>query len=96
MDMHAAAMRCTVVAVAGLDEATRALQTMGSPGSSAATLLDVEMLMQSLMRHPLGHILPEVSHYCWSSTSTCTGIDSFRCLHVSDAGKMFMSFFRKV
>ena len=96
MDMHAAAMRCTVVAYAGLDEATRALQTMSSPASSAAPLLDVEMLMQSLMRHPLGHILPEVSQHCWSLTSVCTGFDSFTCLHVSDAGGMLMTFSRKV
>ena len=49
------------VACSGLDEAARALEMMGSPVSPAALQLDMEGLMLSLMRHPLSHILAEVS-----------------------------------
>lgn len=61
VDMHAAAMKCIAVACTGLDEATRALETAGSPGTPAALQLALEALMQSLIRHPLSHILAEVS-----------------------------------
>ena len=62
MDMHAAELKWIAVACTGLDDATRALQTMGSPSSPAALQLDLEMLMQFLMRlHPLNHVLAEVS-----------------------------------
>ena len=60
MEMHAAAMRCMAVACSGLDKSALALQTTGSPASPAALQLDLEGLMQSLMTHPMSHILAEV------------------------------------
>ena len=62
MDMHAAAMKCIAAACTGLDEAARALKTVGSPGTPASLQLDLEALMLSLLRHPLSHILAEVSN----------------------------------
>ena len=60
-DMHTAFMKCVAVASTGLDKATRALETAGSPGSRAALLLNLDALMQVLMGRPLSHVLAEVS-----------------------------------
>lgn len=83
MDMHAAAMKCMAVASTGLDRATRALDAVGSPGSRAALQLDLDALIQSLMRRPLSHFLAEVSRHRKHPCGPLTRLDSLmRYMHL--------------
>ena len=85
MDMHAAAMKCMAVASTGLDRATRALDAVGSPGSRAALQLDLDALMQSLMRRPLSHFLAEVSQHRKSPHGPHTRLNLSDEIHTLDA-----------
>lgn len=68
-DMRAAVVKCMAVACTGLDRAARTLEMLGSLGGPEGLQIDVEGLMQSLLRHPLSNVNAEVSQhrFIWCS-----------------------------